>query len=81
MEQELRADKTYIMDLAMVNLYNAKGCESCNKKFNLGDRVVIAVGGWNDNCAKLIHKDEAVFDPKTKTYFDRTYFYSIKGKD
>lgn len=76
MEQEFKTDQTYIMDLAMVNTYNAKGCESCNQKFNLGDTVVMAVGGWHDNYAKLIHKKDAVFDKKTNTYYDRTYFYS-----
>jgi hypothetical protein len=78
MESTFETDRTYIMDLAMLNTYNAKGCESCNRKFSLGDSVVMAVGGWQDNYAKLIHKNEAVFDKKTHTYYDRTYFHSMK---
>lgn len=80
MENEFKTDETYIMNLEMVNTYNAKGCEACNRKFNLGDRVVMAVGGWSDNYAKLIHEDEAVFDQKTKTYYDRTFFHAMKSK-
>jgi len=80
MDYEFKTDSTYIMDLAMLNTYNEHGCESCNRKFSLGDSVVMAVGGWADNYAKLIHKSDAVFDKKTQTYYDRTYFHSMKNK-
>ncbi|MCG8638133.1 MAG: hypothetical protein MI862_00265 [Desulfobacterales bacterium] len=81
MENEFKTDRTYIMDLAMLNTYNGKGCESCNRRFNLGDTVVMAVGGWGDSFAKLIHKEDAVFDKRTNTYYERTYFHSMRGKE
>lgn len=77
MSHEFRTDTKYIVNLDILNSYNAKGCESCNRKFNLGDTVVMAIGGWTDNCAKLIHESEAVFDPKTKTYYDRVFYQSM----
>ena len=81
MENEFKTDAKYIMDLVMLNTYNAKGCESCNRKFSLGDSVVMAVGGWADNYANLIHENEAVFDKKTRTYYDRTYYRSKKNNN
>ena len=78
MNTEFRTDKKYIVDLAMLNTYNKKGCESCNQKFNFGDTVVLACGDWPDDCAKLIHENEAVFDKKTNTYYQRTYYHSIQ---
>ena len=77
MHNEYRSDQKYIMDLFMLNSHNKRGCESCNQKFNLGDRVVLAWGAWPDKCTKLIHENDAVFDKKTKTYFERTYYHSI----
>lgn len=76
MEKEFTTDQKYIMDLEMLNIYNAKGCAACNQKFTLGDTVVLAIGGWPDNCAKLIHEKDAVFDKKTNSYYDKTYFFS-----
>lgn len=67
-------DKKYIVDLNILNTYNAKGCEACHQKFNLGDTVVLACGPWSDGCARLIHERDAVFNPKTGTYFERGYF-------
>ncbi len=74
---EFRPDTKYIVDLAILNSYNEKGCESCNRKFNLGDMVVLACGAWPDSRAKLIHENEAVFDKKTHTYYERAYYHSI----
>lgn len=61
---EFNTEQKYIVDLNLLNSYNEKGCEACNKKFSLGDSVVMACGPWPDNCAKLIHESEAVFDPQ-----------------
>ncbi len=77
MDTEFRSDTKYIVDLGMLNAYNKKGCESCNQKFNLGDTVVLACGAWPDDCAKLIHENEAVFDKQTNSYYERRYYHSI----
>ncbi|MCG8567575.1 MAG: hypothetical protein MI747_21080, partial [Desulfobacterales bacterium] len=58
--------------------YNKKGCEACNRKFNLGDTAVLAVGPWQDGYAKLIHERDAVFDKKTKTYYEKVFYQSVK---
>lgn len=71
---EFKPENTYIVDLNILNTHNEKGCEACNRKFNLGDTVVLACGSWQDDCAKLIHESEAVFDPKTRTWFERNYY-------
>ncbi len=78
MAEKLSQERAYIVDLNMLNTYNEKGCEACNRKFNLGDTVVVAVGPWPDDCAKLIHEKEAVFDPKTRTYYEKVFFRSMK---
>lgn len=77
MPHEFKTDTKYIVTLDILNTYNEKGCESCNQKFNLGDTVVMAVGGWPDNCVKLIHESEAVFDKKTNTYYDKVFYQSL----
>ena len=61
--------QTFIIDLEKLNTYNAEGCLACGRKFNLGDRVVVACGTWTGG--KLIHENEAVFDEKLATYVDR----------
>jgi hypothetical protein len=33
---EFSPDKKYIVELNIINIYNAKGCEACHRKFNLG---------------------------------------------
>ena len=77
MSENFKQNTKYIVNLNMLNTYNEKGCESCNRKFNLGDTVVLACGGWADDGAKLIHENEAIFDKKTNTYFERLYYQSI----
>ncbi len=77
MAYQFKTDTKYIVNLEILNTHNARGCESCNQKFNLGDTVVMAVGGWGDNCAKLIHESHAVFDKKTNAYFDRFFYQSM----
>ena len=78
MIETFKKNATYIVDLGILNTYNEKGCESCNRKFNLGDTVVLACGGWGDGCAKLIHEKEAVFDKNTNSYFERRYYNALK---
>ena len=78
MAQKFKSNETYIVDLGILNTHNARGCEACNRKFNLGEKVVIAVGGWPDNCAKLIHEKDAIFDKKTNAYYERVFFRSMQ---
>lgn len=47
-----------------------KRCAACDRPFNLGDPVVIACGAW-DGPPKLIHENEAVFDPASGSYIER----------
>ena len=68
---------TYLVDLDILNTHNGKGCEACNQKFNLGDTVVMACGSWTDECIKLIHEQEAVFDDNTRTWYERSFYRSL----
>ena len=71
---DIDAKQKHIVDLNILNTYNKSGCEACHQKFNLGDTVVLACGPWKDDCAKFIHADEAVFDAKTETWYERNYY-------
>jgi len=68
----------YIMGLELLNLTNKSGCTVCNQKFNLGDSVVLACGGWADDCAKLIHENEAVYDVRTDSFIEKQYYYATR---
>lgn len=74
MERKFKSDQTYIVDLEILNTFNARGCASCHAKFCLGDTVVMAVGSWGDDDARLIHKTHTVFDKKTNTFYDKNFF-------
>ena len=52
---------------------NSDGCPACGRKFNLGDPVVSAQGGWGEE-PELIHESEAVFDPKIQMYVEREWY-------
>ena len=60
----------HIIDLALLNRFNADGCPACGHKFNLGDPVVEACGAWEGG-ARLIHENEAVFDRETSSYIEK----------
>ncbi len=47
-----------------------KTCAACNRPFNLGDPVVMACGAW-EGPPRLIHENEAVYDPSTASYVER----------
>lgn len=79
MTKQLKTNTKYLVDLDILNTYNDTGCAACHQKFTLGDTVVMACGPWPGNCAQLIHENEAVFDKKTKTYFERTHYHAIKS--
>jgi hypothetical protein len=41
----------FIVDLNILNSHNATGCGACGGKFNLGETVVMAYGGWQGGAA------------------------------
>jgi hypothetical protein len=61
---------TFMIDLEKLNSLNSQGCSACGQKFNLGDTAVWACGAWEGG-ARIIHEQEAVFDPKTNAYVER----------
>ena len=73
--EEKRMHKIFI-DLERLNRLNAEGCMACGHKFSLGDEVVLASGKWQG--FKYIHKNEAVFDRKTESYYERKYYATVK---
>ena len=60
-----------LMDLETLNTSNALGCPACGRKFNLGDPVVLACGDWPGG-PSYVHENEAVFDPVSGTYVERS---------
>lgn len=70
-----RKAKTLI-DLEKVNTLNPDGCPACGRKFELGEAVVLACGKWEGE--KYIHEDEAIYDKKTNSYYERRYYETIK---
>ena len=63
-------NQKFLIDLEKLNSLNSRGCSACGRKFNLGDTAVWACGAWEGG-ARIIHEQEAVFDPRTKTYVER----------
>jgi hypothetical protein len=68
-----------IIDLAKLNELNAEGCPACGNKFTLGETAVVACGAWEGG-PKIIHENEAVWDPQTSTYVERRCYEARKGK-
>jgi hypothetical protein len=64
-----------LIDLERLNSLNAEGCLACGQKFNLGDEVVLARGSWQG--FKFIHENEAIWDSKTQTHFERRHYASM----
>ena len=73
-----KSKKPFLVDLDILNTHNEKGCEVCNRKFNLGDTVVMAYGPWPDEPVKLIHEQEAVFDENTRAWYERAYHRNLE---
>ena len=69
----------HIIDLALLNQFNAQGCPACGHKFNLGDPVVEACGAWEGG-PRLIHEHEAVFDAATASYVEKRCFAAKRGR-
>ena len=55
----------------------SEGCPACGRKFNLGEPVVMACGAW-EGPPKYIHENEAIFDKKAGSYFERRCYASRK---
>jgi hypothetical protein len=66
-----------IIDLEKLNRLNEEGCPACGRKFTLGEPVVMACGAW-EGPPKYIHENEAVFDEKTESFFERRCYESRK---
>ena len=64
---------TFLIDLEKLNTLNEEGCPACGRKFTLGETAVMAIGHW-DGGAKVIHENEAVWDPRTGGFIERTSF-------
>jgi len=62
--------RRFIMDLEHLNSVNAVGCSACGRKFTLGDPVVVACGAWEGG-PRVIHENEAVYDPGSGGYVER----------
>ena len=73
--ENTKPSQKVMVDLLLLNELNAEGCPACGGRFTLGEMVVSACGTW-DGGAKYIHEKEAVFDPKAKSYFERSYYQS-----
>ena len=71
----------FIVDLNILNSYNATGCGACGGKFNLGEMVVVACGGWQDGGSRLIHEKEAVYDSKCDTYYERQFYNTFQQEN
>ena len=67
--------KSIIIDLATLNRVNAEGCPACNRKFVMGDMAVMACGSWQGG-PKLVHENEAVFDPDAAMFVERQCYLS-----
>lgn len=61
-----------LIDLERLNMLNTKGCPACGRKFQLGELVLLACGNWEGE--RYIHEDEATFNKKTNSYYERRYY-------
>ena len=77
MTSDKRKRHRTIIDLEKLNRLNEEGCPACGRKFTLGEPVVMACGAW-EGPPKYIHENEAVFDKKTESFFERRCYESRK---
>ena len=61
-----------LVDLERLNTLDPEGCPACGRNFELGESIVLACGNWEGE--RYIHEDEAVYDKKTRAYFERSYY-------
>ncbi len=70
-----RKSRTFLIDLEKLNTLNADGCAACGRKFTLGETAVMACGAWEGG-PRVIHENEAVWDPASKSFFERKCYES-----
>jgi len=68
MEDERRKGLKTIIDREKMMIL--KTCPACNRRFLLGEPVVLACGSWQGP-PQLIHEEEAVYDSATESYIER----------
>jgi hypothetical protein len=73
-----RRSRTFLIDLEKLNTLNAEGCAACGRKFSLGDPAVLACGAWEGG-PRIIHENEAVWDPETGSFVERKCFDSRRS--
>lgn len=66
----MKPRRSYQTIIDREKLMQFKTCPACNRPFNLGDPVVMACGAW-DGPSRLVHANEAVYDPSSATYVER----------
>lgn len=69
----------FIIDLEKLNSLNSEGCPACGQKFSLGESAVVACGAWEGG-TKVIHENEAVYDPKTDGFVERRCHEARRGR-
>jgi len=77
MKDPLRKKHTFLIDLEKLNTLNEGGCPACGRKFTLGETGVSACGLWEGG-PRIIHEDEAVWDPQSASFIERRCFESRK---
>jgi len=75
MKDPQRKKHTLLIDLEKLNTLNAEGCPACGQKFSLGETAVLAGGLW-EGAPRIIHENDAVWDPKTASFVERKYYFS-----
>jgi hypothetical protein len=78
MKDPLRRKHTLLIDLEKLNTLNAEGCPACGEKFTLGEIAVYACGFW-EGASRIIHENDAVWDPKTGSFVERKCHESRKS--
>jgi hypothetical protein len=78
MKDPLRRRNTFLIDLEKLNALNEEGCAACGQKFTLGETAVLARGSW-EGAPRVIHENEAVWDPKTAAFVERKCYETRKS--
>jgi len=74
---EIHHKAKILIDLEKLNTLNPDGCPACGKTFELGEPVILACGKWEGE--RYIHEDEAIFDKKTSSYYEKRYYKETFG--
>jgi hypothetical protein len=75
MKDPQRRKLTLLIDLEKLNTLNEEGCPACGQKFSLGETAVLACGFW-EGAPRIIHENDAVWDPKTASFIERKCYES-----